>query len=134
MVWLVRANRDTNYRGGDAKTMREEFAVYGFPDWLLFPVGILKVLLALFLLSGIWYAPIVRPAATAMAFLMLVAVVSHFRVRSDSPRKAFELLLKHYPKHKEKSKNKMVEFFNVLGNTNELTIEYRKRLSQIMFS
>ena len=92
MVWLVRANRDTNYRGGDAKTMREEFAVYGFPDRLLFPVGILKVLLALFLLSGIWYAPIVRPAATAMAFLMLVAVVSHFRVRSDSPRKALPAL------------------------------------------
>ena len=47
---------------------------------------------------------------------------------------AFELLLKNYPKHKEKSKNKIVDFFNALGNTNNLTIEYRKKLSQIMFS
>ena len=45
-----------------------------------------------------------------------------------------ELLLKNYPKEKDKIKNKMVEFFSVLGNTDKITIEYRKRLSQIMFS
>ena len=31
-------------------------------------------------------------------------------------------------------KNKMVEFFDVLGNSNEFTVEYRKKLSQVMFS
>ena len=45
-----------------------------------------------------------------------------------------ELLLSNYPKHKDKIKNKMVEFFDVLGNSNEYTISYRKKLSQIMFS
>ena len=44
------------------------------------------------------------------------------------------LLLKYYPNNKDKIKNKMVEFFGVLGNTNEITIQYRKKLSQIMFS
>ena len=44
------------------------------------------------------------------------------------------LLLKNYPKNKDKVKNKMVEFFTVLGNSNEHTIEYRKKLSQMMFS
>ncbi len=44
------------------------------------------------------------------------------------------LLLNNYPKNKEVVKNKMVEFFGVLGNTNQITIEYRKKLSQIMFS
>ena len=45
-----------------------------------------------------------------------------------------ELLLKNYPKNKDIIKNKMVEFFGVLGNTDQITIQYRKKLSQIMFS
>ncbi len=45
-----------------------------------------------------------------------------------------DLLLKNYPKNKDSIKNKMVEFFNVLGNTDQVTIQYRKKLSQLMFS
>jgi len=45
-----------------------------------------------------------------------------------------DLLLKNYPKNKDKVKNKMVDFFGVLGNTDQITINYRKKLSQIMFS
>ena len=47
---------------------------------------------------------------------------------------SMELLLKNYPKNKDKIKEKMVEFFSVLGNSNEHTVLYRKKLSQIMFS
>ena len=47
---------------------------------------------------------------------------------------AMNLLLKNYLKNKDKIKNKMVEFFNVLGNTDRITVQYRKKLSQIMFS
>ena len=47
---------------------------------------------------------------------------------------SMNLLLQNYPKNKDKVKNKMVEFFEVLGNSNEHTIEYRKKLSQMMFS
>ena len=45
-----------------------------------------------------------------------------------------DLLLKSYSKDKDKVKNKMVEFFGVLGNTDQVTIQYRKKLSQLMFS
>ena len=45
-----------------------------------------------------------------------------------------DLLLKNYPKNKNSIKNKMVEFFAVLGNTDQVTIQYRKKLSQLMFS
>ena len=34
----------------------------------------------------------------------------------------------------EPVKQKMVEFFEVLGNSNKHTIHYRKKLSQVMFS
>tara|TARA_A100001011_G_scaffold227170_1_gene235286 strand:- start:560 stop:1423 length:864 start_codon:yes stop_codon:yes gene_type:complete len=47
---------------------------------------------------------------------------------------SMNLLLKNYPKNKDKVKNKMVEFFTALGNSNEHTIEYRKKLSQMIFS
>ena len=45
-----------------------------------------------------------------------------------------QLLLKNYPKNKNQIKEKMIELFEVLGNSSEYTITYRKRLSQIMFS
>ena len=45
-----------------------------------------------------------------------------------------DLLLKNYPKNKDRIKDKMVEFFGVLGNTDQVTIQYRKKLSQLMFS
>ena len=45
-----------------------------------------------------------------------------------------DLLLKNYPKNRDSIKNKMVEFFAVLGNTDKVTIQYRKKLSQLMFS
>ena len=45
-----------------------------------------------------------------------------------------DLLLKNYPKNKDRIKNKMVEFFGVLGNTDQVTIQYRKKLSQLVFS
>ena len=45
-----------------------------------------------------------------------------------------DLLIKNYPKNRDGIKNKMVEFFAVLGNTDKVTIKYRKKLSQLMFS
>ena len=47
---------------------------------------------------------------------------------------AFQLLLEKYPKNKEKIKVKILELFGALGHSHESTIEYRKKLSQIMFS
>ena len=49
-------------------------------------------------------------------------------------KNGMDLLLKNYPKNKDSIKNKMVEFFTVLGNTDQVTIQYRKKLSQLMFS
>ena len=47
---------------------------------------------------------------------------------------SFELLLDRYPTNKENIKNKMLEFFEILGNENDKTREYRKKLSSILFS
>jgi len=46
----------------------------------------------------------------------------------------FKLLLNKYTLNKENVKNKMLEFFEILGNENDKTREYRKKLSSILFS
>ena len=48
--------------------------------------------------------------------------------------KAFEILLSNFKKDKNKIKDKFINFFEALGNTHEKTVEYRKKLSSIMFS
>ena len=87
-VWTIRYNWDTNYRGGDAKNLREEFKVYGLPNWSLPLVGTTKVALAVTLAAGIWIPLPVKEAAMFMAALMAGAVLMHLRIRTDPISKA----------------------------------------------
>jgi hypothetical protein len=80
-VWLLRSGKATSYRGGSAKTMREEFAVYGLPFPVFCLVGFLKAGLALALLASIWVSGLARLAALGMGTLMLGAFVMHLNVR-----------------------------------------------------
>ena len=64
--------------------------------------------------------------------LILEVADKYFSIQSYE--NSMDLLLKNYPKNKDKVKEKMVEFFGVLGNSNDHTIQYRKKLSQVMFS
>jgi uncharacterized membrane protein YphA (DoxX/SURF4 family) len=79
-VWLLRFNRRTAYRGGDATSMQEEFASYGLPAKFAYVVGALKVGSALALIAGIWLPAIVFPAAALICVLMLGAVGMHARI------------------------------------------------------
>jgi uncharacterized membrane protein YphA (DoxX/SURF4 family) len=94
-VWLVRFGKATEWRGGTAKNLKEEFEVYGLPSWFMGVVGILKLLFATLLLVGIWYGPVVRPAAIGMAVLMLGAISMHFKVGDPLKRSvpAFTMLV-----------------------------------------
>jgi hypothetical protein len=79
-VWLLRPNQPTEYRGGDAKTMKEEFAVYGLPEWMMYLIGTLKVLAAVALLVGIGVHALIFPAAVVIAVLMIGAIAMHVKV------------------------------------------------------
>jgi len=59
-------------------------------------------------------------------------VDTHFA--NNSFDNAFDILLKHFPKNKEKVKSKILSFFDVLGTKHESVVLYRKKLSSIMFS
>ena len=86
-VWLLRSGQATPFRGGSAKTLREEFAVYGLPFWSMWLVGVLKVGLALVLLAGLWLHPVAQPAASALGILMLGAFIMHLKA-NDPIKKA----------------------------------------------
>jgi len=85
-VWLLRGGKSTSWRGGDAKNMREEFAVYGLSPGFMKVIGFLKVTLALCLIIGIWVHIVTRPAAIAVAVLMLGAVAMHIKVKDPLQR------------------------------------------------
>ena len=42
-VWLLQYNKPSRWRGGDAKTMMQEFDVYGLGSTLCYVIGFLKV-------------------------------------------------------------------------------------------
>ena len=91
-VWLLRINKATPYRGGQAQNMKEEFEVYGLPYWLLPVVGFLKVSLAIALVASLWWPIILKPVALGVAALMLAAVLMHLQV-SDGVKKCFPATL-----------------------------------------
>ena len=86
-VWLLRSGKATPFRGGEAKTLREEFAAYGLPFWFMCLIGVLKVGLALALIAAIWNHRIAQPAAIGLGALMLGAFVMHLKVK-DPMKKA----------------------------------------------
>lgn len=79
-VWLFRSHRKTNWRGGNAANMREEFQVYGLPPWSMKVVGSVKLLCALLLIVGLSLPMMTKPAALCIAVLMAGAVAMHFKV------------------------------------------------------
>ena len=90
-VWLVRPKMNTAYRGGNAKDMKEEFAVYGLPPGFMYAIGTAKVLLAIALMAGTWLPQVVQPAALAMVVLMTGAVAMHVKVK-DTLKKTLPAL------------------------------------------
>lgn len=91
-VWLLRPRSSTSYRGGDARSLKEEFAEYGLPEWMFYLVGALKIGAAIALLAGLWLPALVSPAAAVVVVLMLGAVAMHVKV-SDPWKKALPALL-----------------------------------------
>lgn len=94
-VWILRFGKSSNWRGGEAKNMKEEFQVYGLPSWFVGIIGFLKILFALMLVIGLWIPALVQPAAIGIAILMLGAIVMHIKVKDSLTKSlpAFSLLV-----------------------------------------
>ncbi|MAQ00258.1 MAG: hypothetical protein CMC51_05565 [Flavobacteriaceae bacterium] len=90
-VWLLRFNKTTEYRGGNAKNMNEEFIAYGLPEWSMYLVGFLKVAIAIMLIISIWIEKLLFYNLIVLAALMIAAVFMHFKVK-DPIKKSYPAL------------------------------------------
>ncbi len=90
-VWLIRFNKATNYRGGDAKNMKEEFLAYGLPIWSMYLIGFLKISIAIMLIISIWVEQLLKYNLIALSLLMIAAVIMHLKVR-DPIKKSYPAL------------------------------------------
>ena len=90
-VWLLRFNKETSYRGGNAKTLKQEFEIYGLPQWLFIFVGIVKISLAILLIIGVWFETLTFYSTIGIAILMIGALLMHFKV-NDPIKKSLPAL------------------------------------------
>ncbi len=85
-VWLVRPRSATAYRGGEAQSLKEEFAVYGLPDWSFYLVGGLKVVAGVLLIVGIWVPGLVLVPAAVVSVLMVGALAMHAKAKDPASK------------------------------------------------
>ena len=91
-VWLFRFNKETPFRGGDAKNMIEEFAIYGLDINTMYLVGSLKVMASIGLIIGLLKTKFSVYSSLLMAILMTGAIYFHFKI-SDPAIKYFPSVL-----------------------------------------
>ncbi|MEC8419770.1 MAG: DoxX family protein [Verrucomicrobiota bacterium] len=88
-AWTLGFNRLSKFRAGNAKTMSEEFLVYGLPEWSLYVIGGIKLTLACLMILGFFLPYFVKPIAGLICLVMGAAVILHLKIREDSLLKAF---------------------------------------------
>ena len=87
-AWTIGFNRESKYRPGRAKNMKEEFIVYGLPFWFMYTIGAVKLILSTLLIFGFFYPFLLKPVAAALCVFMAGAVLMHLKIREDKLIKA----------------------------------------------
>ena len=90
-VWIFRFDRATEYRGGDAKNMKEEFFAYGLPVWLMSFVGFMKLAIAIMLIISFWVEELLVYNLVVLALLMVAALLMHVKLK-DPIKKSYPAL------------------------------------------
>ena len=80
-VWLIQKDKPTKWRGGNAQNIKEEFKVYGLPEWMCYLVGALKVGAAIALLISIWVFQLAKPSALILAVLLTGSIIMHLKIK-----------------------------------------------------
>lgn len=85
-VWLLRANKPSQWRGGNSTSLKDEFKAYGLSPGMMKFVGAIKILLALLLLVSIFYHQVEVIGAVGMAIMMTVAIAMHLKINDALKR------------------------------------------------
>jgi hypothetical protein len=77
-VWLLPSKNSPQWRGGkNNKSLKEEFAAYGFSPQIMKVVGVFKVALALLLLASLYFTTVEIYAVIGLLAFMTVAFGVH---------------------------------------------------------
>jgi hypothetical protein len=91
-VWLIQYKKPTKWRGGNAKTIVEEFKVYGLSKSFCYFIGCLKVTLAILLLASINFKILTLLSSIGLAVLLIGSVFMHIKIK-DPLYKSFPAVL-----------------------------------------
>lgn len=79
-VWLINRDKNSQWRGGNATNMEEEFKAYGLSKNMMIIVGTLKCLFAVLLLLSLYLFKLELYAALGIAVLMAGAILMHLKI------------------------------------------------------
>tara|TARA_R110002072_G_scaffold159819_5_gene310868 strand:- start:803 stop:1183 length:381 start_codon:yes stop_codon:yes gene_type:complete len=91
-VWLIQPKKTTRWRGGNTRTIIEEFNYYGLSKVFCYFIGFLKVSLAILLLASITIEYLTLTASLGLAALLLGSIIMHIKVK-DPLFKSFPAFL-----------------------------------------
>ena len=94
-VWIFRFQKPSKWRGGAASNMIEEFKLYGLHSWLLYLVGSLKIIAAVFLGLSVWFKFNENIPLIPIIILLIGAIIMHIKIKDSYIKSipAFLLLL-----------------------------------------
>ena len=85
-VWMLRYNKITEYRGGNAKSLKEEFETYGLKSWFMYIIGTIKIVVSILFIISCFSGYINIPdsavfyGAAIMSLIMIGAILMHLKV------------------------------------------------------
>jgi uncharacterized membrane protein YphA (DoxX/SURF4 family) len=88
-AWTIGYRKESKFRPGKARNMKEEFIVYGLPFWLMYATGTIKIISSILLILGFFYPIFLKPVAAVLCLVMGGAVLMHLKIREDKLIKAF---------------------------------------------
>tara|TARA_B100000508_G_C11460416_1_gene278996 strand:+ start:1124 stop:1522 length:399 start_codon:yes stop_codon:yes gene_type:complete len=95
-VWSINASKESRWRGGDAKNLREEFRVYGISRMGMYVVGFFKIGLSVTLIASLYYTQLTQIASFGLAFFLMGSIYMHIKIKDPWQKSipaAFFLLL-----------------------------------------
>lgn len=91
-VWLVQPKKTTRWRGGNTRTIIEEFNYYGLSKQTCYLIGFLKVSLAILLVASIQFESLTLITSLGLSALLLGSIIMHIKVK-DALFKSFPAFL-----------------------------------------
>ena len=85
-VWILRYNKATEFRGGQAQNLKEEFETYGLKLWPMYIIGGIKISISILFIASLFIQKLTLLnysdfyGAGIMSIIMIGAILMHLKV------------------------------------------------------